>query len=295
MARVLIAGCGYVGTVAGDLFHARGWEVEGWTHSAESAARLAKKLYRVRAADISARKQIATNRSCFDAVVQCASTRGGNADEYRRIYHDGARNLLEVLEPPTFLFTSSTSVYAQTDGSWVAEESEAAPKRDTAIVLRQTENLVLERGGIILRLAGIYGPGRSFLLRKFLAGEAKIEDDGARYINQVHRDDIAAAIVLLVTLSLTNALRNIALKQSKIFNVVDNEPLTQHDCYQWLAGRFGRPMPPHSAISEKRKRGATNKRVSNAKLRATGWEPKYPRFQDGIEQSVLPVFDRLGA
>src|SRR5882724_8701892 len=174
MARVLIAGCGYVGTVAGDLFHARGWEVEGWTHSAESAARLAKKLYRVRAADISARKQIATNRSCFDAVVQCASTRGGNADEYRRIYHDGARNLLELLEPPTFLFTSSTSVYAQTDGSWVAEESEAAPKRDTAIVLRQTENLVLERGGIILRLAGIYGPGRSFLLRKFLAGEAKI-------------------------------------------------------------------------------------------------------------------------
>jgi nucleoside-diphosphate-sugar epimerase len=162
------------------------------------------------------------------------------------------------------------------------------------LFLRRTENLVLERGGITLRLAGIYGPGRSFLLRVF-AGEAKIEDDGARYINQVHRDDIAAAIVLLVTLSLTNALRNIALKQSKIFNVVDNEPLTQHDCYQWLAGRFGRPMPPHSAISEKRKRGATNKRVSNAKLRATGWEPKYPRFQDGIEQSVLPVFDRLGA
>jgi len=295
MARVLIAGCGYVGTAAGDLFHARGWEVEGWTHSAESAARLAKKRYRVRAVDISARNQIATNRSRFDAVVQCASTRGGNADEYRRIYHDGARNLLEVLEPPTFLFTSSTSVYAQTDGSSVTEESEAAPKRDTAIVLRQTENLVLERGGIILRLAGIYGPGRSFLLRKFLAGDAKIEDDGARYINQVHRDDIAAAIVLLVTLSLTNALRDIAPKQSKIFNVVDNEPLAQHDCYQWLARRFGRPMPPHSAILEKRKRGVTNKRVSNARLRATGWEPTYPRFQDGIEQSVLPAFDLLGA
>jgi len=103
------------------------------------------------------------------------------------------------------------------------------------------------------------------------------------------------AIVLLVTLSLTNALRNIAPKQSKIFNVVDNEPLTQHDCYQWLARRFGRPMPSHSAISEKRKRGATNKRVSNARLQATGWEPKYPKFQDGIEQSVLPVFDLLGA
>src|SRR4030095_887416 len=156
------------------------------------------------------------------------------------------------------------------------------------------ENCALGRGGIILRLAGIYGPGRSFLFRKFLAGEAKIEDDGVRYINQVHRDDIAAAIVLLVTLSLTSAPRKIALKQSKIFNVADNEPLTQHDCYQWLARRFGRPLPPHSAISEKRKRGATNKRVSNARLRATGWEPKYPRFQDGIEESVLPVFDLLG-
>src|SRR6202795_1123155 len=132
MARVLIAGCGYVGTVAGDLFHARGWEVEGWTHSAESAARLAKRLYRVRAADISARKQIATNRSSFDAVVQCASTRGGNADEYRRIYHDGARNLLEVLEPPTFLFTSSTSVFAQTDGLLVPKEREVLPNGTTA-------------------------------------------------------------------------------------------------------------------------------------------------------------------
>ena len=97
-----------------------------------------------------------------------------------------------------FFFTSSTSVYAQTDGSWVDESSLAEPTRETGKILRETEEIVLRAGGIVARVAGIYGPGRSFLLRKFLAGEAVIDRERDRFLNQVHRDDIASAMLLLM-------------------------------------------------------------------------------------------------
>ena len=88
------------------------------------------------------------------------------------IYLDGARNLLETFPGSKLLFTSSTSVYAQRDGSWVTEESDAKPMRETSRVLLETERLVLADAGIVARLAGIYGPGRSALLNKFLNGHS---------------------------------------------------------------------------------------------------------------------------
>src|SRR5712691_13156265 len=114
MPRVLIAGCGYVGTATADRFHAAEWEVEGWTRSAESAAQLAKKPYPVRAIDLGARAEVEAARGAFDAVIHCASSGGGGVESYRRVYFEGARNLLEALRPRIFVFTSSTSVYAQT-------------------------------------------------------------------------------------------------------------------------------------------------------------------------------------
>ena len=108
------------------------------------------------------------------------------------------KNLLAALRPRTFLYTSSTSVYAQTDGEWVDETSAAEPRHETGRILRETEDLVRQENGLVARLAGIYGPGRSALLRKFLSGEARIEEGGERYLNQAHRDDIAAALFHLV-------------------------------------------------------------------------------------------------
>src|SRR5437667_11923774 len=117
MARILIAGCGYVGEAAADLFQAAGWAVEGWTRSAKSAAKLSAKPYLVRNVDISQRAQLAECAGVFDSVIHCASSRGGDAEIYRQIYLDGARNLLEIFPRSKMLFTSSTSVYAQRDGS----------------------------------------------------------------------------------------------------------------------------------------------------------------------------------
>ncbi len=282
--RVLIAGCGYLGTATADLFHEAGWLVEGWVHSAESAARLRVKPYSIRRVDLADVKAVrAAGTDEFELVIHCASSGGGDAESYRRLYFEGTRNLCTEVRMARFIYTSSTSVYAQTGGEWVTEESPAEPTHATGRILRETEELVRQNRGLIARLAGIYGPGRSALLRKFLSGEARIEGDGGRFLNQAHRDDIAAAFLHLSSLP----------NESGVVNVVDDQPLTQRECYQWLASRLSRPLPPVVETPQKRKRGASNKRVSNQKLRALGWEPKFPTFRLGMEESVLPAANLL--
>jgi len=284
MPQILIAGCGYVGQTVADLFHAAGWTVEGWTHSAESAARLSANPYPVRGVDVSRRAQVAEHGGMFDAVIHCASSRGGDAETYRQVYLDGARNLLETFPGSKLLFTSSTSVYAQSDGSWVTEESETKPVRETSRILLETEKLVLDQRGIVARLAGIYGPLRSALLSKFLEGTAIIDSENDRFVNQVHRDDIASALFLLLSRETEGA---------QIYNVVDDQPILQSECYRWLARRLNRPLPPIGKPKGPRKRGDSNKRVSNARLRRLGWRARYPTFVEAMEKSILPSFGEL--
>jgi nucleoside-diphosphate-sugar epimerase len=279
MPRILIAGCGYVGQASADLFHAAGWSVEAWICSEKSAAALSTKPYSASRVDISQRAQVAAQRGTFDAVLHCASSRGGGAESYRQIYLNGARNLLDRFVGTKMLFASSTSVYAQRDGSWVTEKSETEPTHETGRTLLETEKLVLERSGTVARLAGIYGPGRSALLSKFLAGTAIIDPENDRFVNQAHRDDIASAIFLLLTREWQDA---------EIYNVVDNRPILQSECYRWLAQELNRPLPRAGKSEQQRKRGSSNKRVSNAKLRSLGWTPQYPTFADGMKKSVFP-------
>jgi nucleoside-diphosphate-sugar epimerase len=281
MPRILIAGCGYVGQATADLFHAVGWGVQGWVYSTESAARLSGKPYPICVVDMADRAQVRACSQSFDAVIHCASTAGGDANDYRQIYLNGARNLLDRFVGSKLLFTSSTSVYAQRDGSWVTEESETQPLRETSQLLLQTESLALARGGIVARLAGIYGPGRAAVLSGFLAGSAIIDLENDRFVNQVHRDDIAAAFFLLL-----NRPRLVG----GIYNVVDRQPILQSECYRWLAKKLNRPLPPIGQSISVRKRGDSNKRVSNKKLCRLGWSPRYPTFAEAMEKSVLPSF-----
>ena len=292
MPRILIAGCGYVGSATADLFHRNGWEVEGWTSSAASAEQFAAKPYPVRAVDITDAAVVAEAASnAFDAVVHAASSRGGGVEAYRKIYLAGARNLAQAMPEALLLFTSSTSVYAQRTGEWVTETSPAEPQRETGRVLRETEELVLSHHGIVARLAGVYGPGRSALLRKFLAGEAVI-DSTPRFINQAHCDDIAAALFLLTNQRLTGAASS---AERAIFNVADGQPITDRECYEWLSARFDRPLPPVAAEPLERKRGNSSKRVSSDKLQARGWRPRYPTFEAAMTESILPRLKTHGA
>ena len=293
MPRVLIVGCGYVGAATADLFHDEGWGVEGWTASTASAEELSAKSYAIRAVDITDAQAVSSAAGdSFDAVIQCVSSRGGGAAAYRSIYFVGAQNLAAAFPRSLLVFTSSTSVYAQTDGEWVTEQSAAEPLTQTGNVLRETEELVLARGGVVARLAGIYGPGRSALLRKFLSGEATIDGRAARFVNQAHRDDIAAALLLLTQHHVGAAAEE---ARSGIFNVADGNPLTEQECYAWLAEHFARPLPPVTDSPALRKRGNSNKRVSSEKLQALGWRPRYLTLGSAMRDSILPRLTDLGA
>ncbi len=289
MPRVLIAGCGYVGQATAEVLQKAGWEVEGWTATANSAAELSARPYMVRAVDISNRDDVAACAGAYDVVIHCASSGGGGVADYRRIYLQGAHNLGEAFPQATIVFTSSTSVYPQTDGAWVSEISAANPTHETAMVLRQAEDLVLTRGGIVARLAGIYGPGRSALLKKFLAETAVINSEKPRFINKVHRDDIAAALVRLIDCR-DELQSGGGSGDQQIFNVVDDEPILESDCYKWLAAKLDRPLPPTGILPGSGKRSSSNKRVSNTKLRALGWAPYYPTFSEAMTRSILPSF-----
>jgi nucleoside-diphosphate-sugar epimerase len=279
--RILIAGCGYVGTAAADLFHAGGWLVEGWTANAASAAQLLDKPYPVIAVDLTDRHQVNARPQNFDLVLHCASTRGGDAESYRRVYLNGMQNLVDRFIGSTFLFTSSTSVYAQKDGEWVTEKSPAQPAHEKGQLLLQTEQLVLGRGGIVARLGGIHGPARSAILTNFLRGAAPIDPANDRFMNQIHRDDSAAALVLLA---------ETAPGPDSVYNVVDDAPILRGECYRWLAEKLGRPLSSNGDTLGSGKRGRSNKRVSNARLREGGWKPRYPSFAAAMEQSILPSF-----
>lgn len=272
MPRAVVAGCGFLGETAADFFSENGWSVLGLCASSRSASRLAAKPYDVRAVDITRRLSLTDPWRRADALVHCAGPERSIPEEYHRVYVDGLLNVLAATKPRQLIIAGSTSVYAQVDGTWVNEMSETQPDRETGQILLEAEKIALSYGGFVARLSGLYGPGRSVIMRKFLSGEAIIEGDGLRWINQIHRDDAARAIVHLLTKFATPG----------IYNVSDNVPARQSEVFKWLADYFHRPLPRTGEPDLNRKRGWTNKRVSNSKLRDTGWQPAFPAYRDAI-------------
>jgi nucleoside-diphosphate-sugar epimerase len=288
--RVLIIGCGYVGLPLGAELARHGHEVFGIRRSQSALDGLKAAGIHPLFADITNAQTLPKLRREYDWVVNCAASGGGGAEEYRRLYLEGTRNIVEWLSaapPRKYVYTSSTSVYSQNDGSVVVETDAVAPETETGKVLVATENLLLSAShekdfpSIILRIAGIYGPQRGYWLKQFLAGEARIEGDGERFLNMIHRDDVVGAII--------TALKHAPLPS--VYNAVDNEPVSQREFFEWLAKRLNKPMPPSvSEHSVERKRGATNKRVSNLRLRQQlGYEFKYPTFRQGYEAEILAL------
>ena len=292
--RVLIVGCGYVGLPLGAELARQGHEVFGLRRSALAETEMKTAGITPLHADITQPATLAKLPRDFDWVVNCTASGGGGADDYRKIYLEGNRNLISWLEGSPlkkFIYTSSTSVYGQDDGSVVTEESPVEPDAETSKVLVETEKMLLADSGsrgrsphqffpvVVLRVAGIYGPGRGHWFKQFLRGEARIEGDGSRWLNMIHRDDLIGVI--------SAALRD--AKPGEIFNATDHEPVSQLNFFKWLAAELNRPMPTSvpAEVEAWRKRGVTNKRVSNAKLLA---ELKYafqhPDFRAGYAAEI---------
>jgi nucleoside-diphosphate-sugar epimerase len=290
LRRVLIIGCGYVGLELGRQLVAADHKVFGLRRSAANVGELQAAGITPVVGDLTHPTTLDTLPGGFDWVVNTVSSSRGGLAEYRQVYREGTRNLIDWMRrhpPAAFAYTSSTSVYGQTDGSWVDETSPTRPGTETGSVLVEVEQQLLEaaRAGQVparlLRVAGIYGPGRGHLFRQFVHGEARLRGDGSRWLNMIHRDDVASALLAVLGSGLAG----------EIYNAADDEPVTERDFLRWLAENLGRPLPGPGAEAERaaRKRGLTNKRVSNRKLRALGWTPHFPTFRDGYAQAVQDV------
>ena len=275
--EVLIIGCGFLGEAAAELFSARGKRVLGLVRGADSLTSLAGRPFASAACDVTDGASVTALTPLLRNVplaIYCVSSGRGGADTYAAVYRDGLRRVIELWNPGKIIFVSSTSVYGQKDGSWVTEASPAIPDRETGRILLEAEQIALAAGGSVARLSGIYGPGRSVLLKKFLSGEALLEDGGHRWINQIHRDDAASALARLGDLTVPTGL----------YNVTDDTPTTQCEVYGWMADFIKRPLPPNGPADLNRKRGWTSKRISNAKLQTAGWIPQFPSYRDALPQ-----------
>ncbi|NNE90877.1 MAG: NAD-dependent epimerase/dehydratase family protein [Verrucomicrobiales bacterium] len=272
--QILIAGHGYLGQPLAEHLAAAGHEVVALTKHEPSESD--HRTYPVHSCDVSNRQEIADLNTSPDAIVHCASSNRGGPDAYRAVFRDGIRNLSSHFSGIPVFLTSSTSVYPQTDGSVVTEESASKPDRETGQILREAEDMLLGNGGTVLRLAGIYGPNRSVYLKRFLEGSATIESgEVSRFLNQIHVEDAISAIHHL--------LDRPALAKSQIYNVTDGNPITQRACFEWLAEHFDKPVPPESPADMNRKRAWTNKQISNEKLKSAGWKPEYPDFFEAVK------------
>ena len=289
--RSLIVGCGYAGEAIARRLHASGHQVFGLRRSKPDSppAGLSYTPLQANLTEPGSLETLAALDVPFDYVVLCASASGGDAEAYRQVYFEGTGHLLARLKgqaPRAFVYTGSTSVYSQTDGSWVDELSPTEPESESGLWLLRAEQRILDAhrewglAGRILRVAGIYGPGRGSLLRRVLSGQAHLEGSGNHWTNRIHREDLADAVVAVLQRG----------RSGEIYNVADQEPATQRCVLEWLSERTGIPLregTKESPMAGRRRRGGSNKRVRTDKVRReTGWSPTRPSFREGYLEEL---------
>lgn len=276
MATVLIAGCGYVGTALGSLLAADGHTV--WALRRHPA--ILPPDVRQIAADLTVPETLQVLPPAIEWVFYTAAPDVHDDAAYQRIYVEGVRNLLHALterrvHPRRIFLTSSTGVYGESSGAWVDEESPATPHGFSGVRLLEGERLLLEGPfpATILRLGGLYGPGRASLVEQVRRGESPI------YFNRIHRDDVVGALRHLMMLP----------RPAALYLGVDHEPTPLSVVLDWLAEALGAPPTRREGSSEIRApRHPANKRCRNARLLASGYAFRYPTFREGYAALLTP-------
>jgi nucleoside-diphosphate-sugar epimerase len=286
--RLVIFGCGYIGSALAEVAMQAGARVEALTRNSAKAAALERRGVKAVVADLAAHDWHARIAGAVDFVVNCVSS--GGPEHYRASYVDGMRSVLAwAARGPaavgTFVYTSSTAVYPQGGGVVVDETADAPGSTPNGAIIRESE-IVLQsapasavRRHFVLRLAGIYGPNRHHLLDQLRAGTAELGGRGDHRLNLAHRDDIVAAIVA--------CLEAPPVIGSEIFNVADSAPALRADVVAWLAAQVGRAAPRFDGSAGTRRGGAPmpDRIISNGRLQQTlGWQPRFPDYRAGFTQ-----------
>lgn len=205
-----------------------------------------------------------------DLVVVCLTADDRDAAGYRRTYVEGMNRALEAITrsgrlPTRAVLVSSTGVYGEATGE-LDERTAPQPTRGTSSVLLEAEaafRAALPRG-TIARLSGLYGDREPRVVAQVRRGE---NPEPGRWTNRVHRDDAAAAVVHLLTRP---------EEPDGLYVVTDDEPSTIGALRRFVAGRLDLPWPPTDPTA-----APVGRRLSNARLRATGFRFQYPTYREG--------------
>ncbi|GAA0199832.1 MULTISPECIES: NAD(P)H-binding protein [Glutamicibacter] len=268
--KVLLISCGDVGTEAGFRFQARGAHVTAWRRNPQKLP----PTFHGQQVDV-ASGQLPPIDPDTEVALFTPVPASRDAAGYEHSYLQAARHLVTALQQQApalrrLFYISSTAVNAGNDGQWVTEQHPKEPRRETAKVLACTEDYLLDSAlpVTILRASGIYGPGRTRLIDSLREGKARLPRS-SQWTNRVHRDDLAKAVVHLA---------HFGSDIDELYLATDNEPAQLAEVYEHLAGLLGTTPPP---ASEEAPGSGADRRLSNARLRATGWEPTFPNYREG--------------
>lgn len=279
MAKILVAGCGDIGHRLAEILIQQGHRAVGLKRNPPVANDSNVEYY---PADLTEATDLSGLETDFDQVFFLPAPDDRSVQSYRAVYRTGLNNLLNrfsgLTNSPQWFLVSSTSVYGQTNGEWVDEQSPAEPKTETGRIIRQAEQTILEfdRNAVVVRFSGIYGRGRERLV-KIAWQQPAIQYAPPSYTNRIHQDDCAAVLAFLSELSLAGR------KLEPFYLASDDNPAPLWDVISWLAEQLNRPAP---TVEKSAENPEQNKRCNNARIKELGYHFKYPDFKAGYRQLI---------
>lgn len=267
--RILLAGCGDLGERVGRRLVARGSKV--WALRRRPPASDDSGIAWLQG-DLSDPASLDGLPPGLTQMVYLPTPDHRDEAAYRRIFVDGLRNVLRAAgtsDLQRVLFVSSSAVYGEHHGDWVDETTPAQPYGFNGEVLLEAEQLLANQPmtSIVLRLAGLYGPGRLQLLDRLREGRAKVPRASTHWANRMHTEDAAAAIVHLLQL----------VDPLPLYIGADDTPLPLDVLYDALAKLIGAAAPPDGSAPA----GIGSKRLSSARLRESGFVAQWPDSRRG--------------
>lgn len=277
--HVLIIGCGYVGDRFAQQAFEQGWTVSALTRSTERATAWKARGMTPIVGDVLDPASLAALPEADLCLYAVGYDRTADVDK-RDVYVTGLRNVLNQisLRVPRLIYVSSTSVYGQSQGEVVNEASPCDPQSESGSICLQAEQVVRQfypeddetRDATILRLSGIYGPGRLIGRREQLMNQAPLPGNPNAWLNLIHVADIIETLFRLAE----------KRPQSSLYLLSDNSPQPRVEFYSELARQFGTPAPVMSATES----DALGKRCDSSKIRRElQLELQFPNTQLGIE------------
>lgn len=281
MANVLIAGCGDIGCQLGSLLAKQNHTIYGIRRNVEDIPDSISPIQ----ADLALKLPDLPDN--IDYVFYIASAGKYKDSAYYQAYVLGVQHTLEAIKDKNIkrvFFISSSSVFGQSDGEKVDETSPTSDANFSTQRLLEGEALILESKfpSTIVRFGGIYGPGRTHLIGLVQAGKAHCMEDV--WSNRIHSADCAGMLAHLMNYDIENPE-----KVESLYVGVDNQPTPSCEVYDWLAEQLCVPDVEHIEPKESSRQMRSNKRLSNARIKATGYNFIYPTYQDGY----LALLDTL--